>query len=304
MFRYWLRYPRHHEHCGCQRQSLSSFALGHARARRLFPSTRKYRGRSGKCSGRNINSLQCRHDRTNGDIRPTRFFNSVGTIAIDTTFSDLVIGAGEPCNYTLHGSGSGSLQVDSVTELSSTEYRIFFTGSLSNGTFSLAMHNITDELGNPLADDTIQFTADTNGPQATGFTPADGAGVVPINSIPGISFNENIDCSTVNADSLYGDHGLTGTIACSGSTATIVPRHSCFPAQHIRSLQQAMLLTFTEIQRLPHGHGPLRHHGPGNMARQLLICTFLLIRTWRVTSTASDVRLEQWTARRCMEEMI
>ncbi len=141
---------------------------------------------------------------------------------IDITFSEQVIGANETASYTIHGSGAGSLQVDTVSKLSDTEFRILFNGDLSDGTFSIAMHNITDEQGNPLANDMIQFTADTTGPQATGFTPSDGAGAVPINSSAGITFNENIDCSTVSGDSLYGDHGMSGTIACSGNTATIV----------------------------------------------------------------------------------
>ena len=82
--------------------------------------------------------------------------DTLGTITI--TYSEEVTGADEITNYTLSGSGVGSLSLDSVTETGTYTYTLTVSGSPGDGNITLTVSNITDVTGNPMNANTVSYT--------------------------------------------------------------------------------------------------------------------------------------------------
>ncbi|MFW5862378.1 MAG: Ig-like domain-containing protein [Spirochaetota bacterium] len=120
---------------------------------------------------------------------------------------------------------TGSLSVDSDT--------VTFTPStmLQNNTMYAvtASTGIRDLSGNHLANNyTWYFTTetDTSPPEVTSTSPAGNATAVSTTSNISVTFNENIDPTTVNSQTFIVDNGgstVDGNIACNGKTAQFDP---------------------------------------------------------------------------------
>lgn len=83
---------------------------------------------------------------------------------------------------------------------------------------------VTDAVGNPIVPFTWSFTtgaaSDSTPPQVSLVSPSAAATNVATNSNITVAFNETIDCSTLNFTI---NNGITGTVNCSGASATFVP---------------------------------------------------------------------------------
>jgi methionine-rich copper-binding protein CopC len=88
---------------------------------------------------------------------------------------------------------------------------------------------VSDQAGNPMAADynwsfTTAAAPDTTPPTVVSTTPADGATGIDTNTLITASFSEPVDCTTVTASSFTVDSGsVTGSVSCSGNTATFTP---------------------------------------------------------------------------------
>ena len=71
------------------------------------------------------------------------------------TFSEEVIGADNLVNYSLSGSGAGSLSISTVTDLGSNVYEVAFSGPTIDGTINLNVSGVTDLMGNLMVPDAV-----------------------------------------------------------------------------------------------------------------------------------------------------
>jgi|GEM_PF-2774815 len=91
--------------------------------------------------------------------------SAVQTISV--LYSEAVTGAENPQNYNISGTGAGNLGVKSVTKTKNGAYLLNLTGTPSDGDITLRIRNITDVAGNPLQDNSLNFTADVTPPRCT-----------------------------------------------------------------------------------------------------------------------------------------
>ncbi len=77
--------------------------------------------------------------------------------AVSLTFSEEVIGADNLVNYSLSGSGSGTLSLNSVTDMGGNTFQIALTGSTIDGTININIGGITDLAGNLMLPDTVSY---------------------------------------------------------------------------------------------------------------------------------------------------
>ncbi len=83
---------------------------------------------------------------------------SLETLTI--TFSESVEGADKASNYDISGTGAGTLSVSSITRISAMQATLNFSGSMVDGSVTIALENITDTVGNPLDGAALSFTSD------------------------------------------------------------------------------------------------------------------------------------------------
>lgn len=134
---------------------------------------------------------------------------------IDVTYSEPVLGADVLNNYTLNGSGLGSLSISNITNLSDNKYRISLSGSPSDGEVTLTINNITDLNENLLSEEVFTYQIDLTGPTVLA-TPTSGSKVDSLTQID-LQYSETvIGADVLNNYSLSGS-GI-GTLALSSVT--------------------------------------------------------------------------------------
>jgi len=134
---------------------------------------------------------------------------------IDVTYSEPVLGADVLDNYTLNGSGLGSLSIRDITNLSDNKYRISLSGSPSDGEVTLTINNITDLNENLLSEEVFTYQMDLTGPTVVA-TPTSGSKVDSLTQID-LQYSETvIGADVLNNYSLSGS-GI-GTLALSSVT--------------------------------------------------------------------------------------
>ena len=163
-----------------------------------------------------------------GDILPpavtadpsdTSHISGLSTVVV--TFSEPVLHASDKANCSLTGSGAGDLSILSITPLSDVMYQVNLTGTPVDGELNLQMQNITDDAGNGLADDSLQYTVDTVNPTFTS-TPSGGS-VIRNLQVLDISFSKPV----VGANDLSSySLGGTGTGSLSINNAVHVSGNS------------------------------------------------------------------------------
>jgi len=77
---------------------------------------------------------------------------------VDIVFSEEVLGAEVLGNYRFSGDGSAGLTINLVTVIDMTSYRLTVSGVPGDGAVVLNIDNISDALGNALADNTVSYT--------------------------------------------------------------------------------------------------------------------------------------------------
>ncbi|RLE11923.1 hypothetical protein DRJ04_07140 [Candidatus Aerophobetes bacterium] len=118
-------------------------------------------------------------------------------------------------NYTLNGSGLGSLSIRDITNLSDNKYRISLSGSPSDGEVTLTINNITDLNENLLSEEVFTYQMDLTGPTVVA-TPTSGSKVDSLTQID-LQYSETvIGADVLNNYSLSGS-GI-GTLALSSVT--------------------------------------------------------------------------------------
>lgn len=164
--------------------------------------------------------------------------NSLTSVTI--TYSKEVTGADVLANYTLSGSGVGSLSPSAVTLVTPAifEYRLDFTGTPADGAVTLSIANIQDLVGNPLSGAQINYTFDVTGPVVTTLTPGTGS---TLNQISGfdITYSEPVTGATIIAN-----HTLSGTAVGTLQVASVAANVSPANSYHV-SLSGAPATTGT-----------------------------------------------------------
>lgn len=118
-------------------------------------------------------------------------------------------------NYTLNGSGLGSLSIRDITNPSDNKYRISLSGSPSDGEVTLTINNITDLNENLLSEEVFTYQMDLTGPTVVA-TPTSGSKVDSLTQID-LQYSETvIGADVLNNYSLSGS-GI-GTLALSSVT--------------------------------------------------------------------------------------
>ena len=79
-------------------------------------------------------------------------------VQVDIVFSEEVLGAEVPGNYSFSGSGAADLTIDSVAAIDATRYRLAVSGTPGDGAVVIRIDNVSDALGNELADNTVTYT--------------------------------------------------------------------------------------------------------------------------------------------------
>ncbi len=139
--------------------------------------------------------------------------NSLATI--DITYSKQVSGADVPANYSISGTGAGSLGISSSVLLAGTTYRLTLSGTPSDGAVTITINNVEDLVGNPLVGAAIQYTIDMTAPTIASSSPANGTSV---NALPyvQIDFSEAVQGASDAANYSLSGAGV-GTLQLSPS---------------------------------------------------------------------------------------
>jgi hypothetical protein len=128
-------------------------------------------------------------------------------INITIQYSEPMLGAGTPGNYSLSEVGKGTMTVTGVNNLGGNKYEVVTAGTPANGLVTLTLGgNITDNAGNALADNTIDYTADTILPDKTITPPANSAVGNGLDFFE-ITYTEPMGPTA----SLSGNYGISGT---------------------------------------------------------------------------------------------
>lgn len=132
------------------------------------------------------------------DLTPPRFEaslaenSSLNTLAsMDVQFSEAIVGAETPGNYTLSGSGANGLKIVAVKNLGDHRYQLAFSGDIGNGKVTLRLKNIFDRAGNFLANSTMAFRGDIVSPQLQRVSPEMNAAIRELKEVI-IQFSEPV----------------------------------------------------------------------------------------------------------------
>jgi len=131
--------------------------------------------------------------------------DELGTVTV--TFSENVLYGDDTSSYIISGPGSTNIVLDSVTEVSLSQYSLAFSGITENGEIRITTQNITDMAGNVISGDSFYYIRDLQGPEITS-EPADNS-IIPRGSFSPahiIKFSEEVTGSLV-----MGNYSLTGS---------------------------------------------------------------------------------------------
>ncbi len=134
---------------------------------------------------------------------------------IDVTYSEPVLGADILDNYTLNGSGLGSVSINDITKLSDNKYRISLSGSPSDSEVTLTINNITDLNENLLSEEVFTYQMDLTGPSVVA-TPTNGSKVDSLTQID-IQYSESVMGADILSNYSLSGPGI-GTLVLSSIT--------------------------------------------------------------------------------------
>lgn len=160
-------------------------------------------------------------------IAPTAVFSpAAGSLLSQPTalllnFSETMTGASLVANYSLGGSGRGSLNIAGITALGSRSYIITLTGTAATGTLTVTLSNIFDTAGNPLGTSLYSFTLDNSTPSVLA-SPASGSTLNALTTLD-LTFSEAVNGATNVNNYLINGTGagtlqVTGANLLSGTT--------------------------------------------------------------------------------------
>ncbi|MCB1147789.1 MAG: Ig-like domain-containing protein, partial [Leptospiraceae bacterium] len=125
---------------------------------------------------------------------------------LDVTFSLPVNAAAtQTSSYSITNASGGSLVVDSVSQLTTTSYRLVISGNLGNGTFTLHTTGIESLAGNVPQNPNLSFVADTTAPSVVSSTPTGGTTLANLDNIT-IQFSERVENAAISSS-----YTLSGT---------------------------------------------------------------------------------------------
>lgn len=122
------------------------------------------------------------------------------------TFSEDVSGADVLLNYSLSGTGVGTLLLNSVTYTNNIA-TVAIDGLVANGSVTLNLDNVTDQAGNPLPAYTLTLSGSTVSPTQSAL-PASGSNNLTALTTVEVTYSKDV----VNADNTA-NYALSGTAA-------------------------------------------------------------------------------------------
>lgn len=146
---------------------------------------------------------------------PTNGSNVSNLSSIDVSFSEQVTGADDPSDYAFSGTGLGSLAIDSVTQLSDTQYRLDLSGSAVEGSLTTTVSGVTDRAGNPLSGTTITYSIYQSSPTVS-TSPAEGSKVSSLSPLT-LTYSRPVSGSTTTGNYALSGSGV-GTLAIDSIT--------------------------------------------------------------------------------------
>lgn len=138
--------------------------------------------------------------------------------SVDITYSEPVTGADAPGNYSLSGTGAGTLALTGVAWQSGNTYRLSFSGSPagSSSSVNIDIANVLDAAGNYLIGTRISYSVDTTAPSMTAVTPRAGTARAYLGTMD-ITFSEYLPGADQAASYAVSGPGA-GTLSVAAST--------------------------------------------------------------------------------------
>ncbi len=137
--------------------------------------------------------------------------------SVDITYAEPVTGADVAANYTLSGTGAGTLALTGVALQSGNTYRLSFSGSpAGTGSVYIDIANVLDAAGNYLMGTRISYSVDTAAPSMTAVTPRTGTARAYLDTMD-ITFSEYLPGADQAASYALSGPGA-GTLSVAAST--------------------------------------------------------------------------------------
>ena len=170
---------------------------------------------------------------TVSSISPTSGSTGVPVNAVIDIAMSSPLSIGSINNGAVLLSAGGSFVTGSITASSDLTKVTFKPNNLLgiNTTYTVAVQGLTDEAGNVMAPFTSTFSTGSSGtpstvrPTVVSVSPANGATAVPVGGPVTLTFNEPVDPSTVNYNTIQigSTFQVSGSFAVSGNTVTFTP---------------------------------------------------------------------------------